>query len=357
MKIAVGLSGGVDSTIAAYLLKKEGHDVIGITMKIWDDSFKSSNKKSACFGPDETIDIEETKKITEFLGIPFHIIDLSKEYVNNIISYFKDEYISGKTPNPCIKCNQIIKFYYLLEKAKEAGITFDYFATGHYANIEFHNIKNRYILKKGIDETKDQSYFLALLKQDQLSKIKFPLGSYKKQEIKKISKNIGLKLHEKKESQDFYSGDYTELLDNIPDIGDIINKDGEILGKHKGICFYTIGQRKGLGISYKEPLYVIKIDSKSNKIIVGTEKELYKNELIVKNLNWISINGLDRELKVKARIRYLHKEDDAVLIPCEENKVKVKFEKSQRAIAPGQFAVFYENDIVIGGGFIDEVIN
>lgn len=357
MRVAVGLSGGVDSTIAAYLLKKEGHDVIGITMKIWDDSFKSSNKKSACFGPDEIIGIEETKIITEFLGIPFHIIDLSKEYINNIIGYFKDEYISGKTPNPCIKCNQMIKFYYLLEKAKEAGIKFDYFATGHYANVEFNDIKNRYILKKGIDETKDQSYFLALLKQDQLSKIRFPLGTYKKKEIKKISKKIGLKLHEKKESQDFYSGDYTELLDNIPDIGDIINKDGEILGKHKGICFYTIGQRKGLGISYKEPLYVIKIDSKNNKIIVGTEKELYKNELIVKNLNWISINKLDRELKVKARIRYMHKEDDAVLTPCEENKIKVKFEKPQRAIAPGQFAVFYEKDIVIGGGFIDEVIN
>ena len=357
MKFIVGLSGGVDSTITAYLLKKEGHEVIGITMKIWDDSFKSSNKKSACFGPDEIKDIEETKKIAKDLGIPFHIIDLSKEYINNIISYFKSEYISGKTPNPCIKCNQMIKFYYLLEKAKESGITYDYFATGHYAKVEFNNKLHRYILKKGIDKVKDQSYFLALLKQEQLSQIQFPLGDYKKQEIKKISSQIGLKLHEKKESQDFYSGDYIELLGNIPDIGDIVNKDGKVLGRHKGICFYTIGQRKGLGISYKEPLYVTEIDPLNNKIIVGTEQELYKKELIVKDLNWVSINELNKELKVKARIRYMHKEDNAIIIPYERDKVKVKFEKSQRAIAPGQFAVFYDEDIVVGGGFIDKVIN
>lgn len=353
MKIAVGLSGGVDSTVAAYLLKKHGHEVIGLTMKIWDDSYKSSNKKSACFGPDEIESIEETKKITDFLDIPFFVIDLSKEYINNIISYFKNEYIAGKTPNPCIKCNQMIKFYYLLEKARDAGITFDYFATGHYAKVDFDNKLNRYLLKKGIDQDKDQSYFLAMLKQEQLSQLMFPLGDYRKQDIKEVSKKIGLKLHEKKESQDFYSGDYIELLDDIPDAGDIVDKNGNILGKHKGICFYTIGQRKGLGISYKEPLYVIEIDKNKNRIVAGTELELYKDELIVINPNWISINRLDRELRVKARIRYMHKEDDALIIPYNDNKVKVKFDNPQRAIAPGQFAVFYNNDVVVGGGFIE----
>ncbi len=357
MKIAVGLSGGVDSTVAAFLLKNEGHEVIGITMKIWDDSFKSSNKKSACFGPDEVKGIEDTRKITEFLDIPFHVIDLSKEYNNNIIGYFKDEYISGKTPNPCIKCNQMIKFYYLLEKARKAGISFDCFATGHYAKVEFDNSLNRYLLKKGIDQNKDQSYFLAMLKQKQLSQIMFPLGEYKKQKIKEISKRIGLKLHEKKESQDFYSGDYIELLDNIPDAGDIVDKHGKKLGSHKGICYYTIGQRKGLGISYKEPLYVTEIDKNNNRIIAGTELELYKDELTVINPNWISINKLEGQLRVKARIRYMHKEDDAEIIPYEGDNVKVKFDRPQRAIAPGQFVVFYNNDVVIGGGFIDEIIN
>jgi tRNA-specific 2-thiouridylase len=326
-------------------------------MKIWDNSFKSSNKKSACFGPDEIKSIEETKKITKHLDIPFHIIDVSKEYVSNVINYFKDEYISGKTPNPCIKCNQKIKFYYLLEKAKETGLTFDYFATGHYAKIEFNNKLNRYLLKKGIDQTKDQSYFLALLKQDQLSQINFPLGNYTKIEIKALSKKIGFKLHEKRESQDFYSGDYIELIDNIPDAGDIVDKDGNIFGRHKGICFYTIGQRKGLGISYKEPLYVTKIDTLKNKIIVGTESELYKTQLIVKNINWISIKDLSNELRAKVRIRYMHKEDNAIINPYEKDKAIIKFDKPQRAIAPGQFAVFYNSDIVIGGGFIDEVIS
>jgi tRNA-specific 2-thiouridylase len=354
MKIAIGLSGGVDSTIAAYLLKEEGHDLIGLTMKIWDDSFVSSNTKSACFGPDEIEDIEDAQKVCDFLNIPLHVIDLSKEYSSNILKYFKDEYTSGRTPNPCIKCNQMMKFNLLLAKAKEDGVKFDRFATGHYARVIFDESKKKYLLKKGLDPKKDQSYFLGLLKQEQLSQVIFPLGEYKKEDVKKIAQKLNLFVHEKKESQDFYSGDYSELLDELPEIGDIIDKNGKVLGRHKGICNYTIGQRKGLGISYKEPLYVIEIRKFDNSVVVGTEKDLYKSEFTVMNPNWIAIEKPKDSIRTKARIRYLHKEADAVIKYINENTIKITFDEPQRAIAPGQFSVFYDEDTVVGAGIIEE---
>jgi len=354
MKIAVGLSGGVDSTITAHLLKKQGHEVVGITMKIWDGTYTSSNTSSSCFGPDEKEDLEETKRITEKLGIPLYIIDLAKEYNKNIIGYFKEEYLAGRTPNPCIKCNQMMKFNFLLSKAKDQGVDFEKFATGHYANIEYNETTKRYLLKKGLDPKKDQSYFLSLLKQEQLSQVIFPLGSYNKEQVKEIAKEMPyLKVHEKKESQDFYSGEYEELLDKLPDKGNIIDTTGKILGTHKGICFYTIGQRKGLGVSHSEPLYVIQINKFDNTVVVGTEKNLYKDKFTVSNVNWIAIENLTSPIKAKTKIRYMHKEDDAEITPLDNDKVEVRFEKPQRAIAPGQFSVFYDNDTVIGGGIID----
>lgn len=353
MKIAIGLSGGVDSSISAYLLKEQGHELIGLTMKIWDDSFPGKLTGNACFGPDEVQDIEEAKNLSKFLGIPYHVIDLSKEYTKTILKYFKEEYMSGRTPNPCIKCNQQMKFNLLLLKAKEENIQFDKFATGHYANVEFDKNRNRYLLKKGKDPNKDQSYFLGLLKQDQLSQIIFPLGNYTKDQVKNISKNLKLKLHEKKESQDFYSGNYEDLLDKLPDKGKITLTNGTVLGTHKGICFYTVGQRKGLGVSYKEPLYVIEIRKYDNTVIVGTEKELFGENMIVSGMNWISINKIENPITAKVKIRYKHSEANALITPLENNKVKVKFEKPQRAISPGQFAVIYDDDIVIGGGIIE----
>jgi tRNA-uridine 2-sulfurtransferase len=353
MKIAVGLSGGVDSSVACYLLKKEGHEVIGLTMKLWDSAASFAVKKSACFGPDEEDDIEDARELASSLGIPYHVIDLSKEYSDSILGYFKDEYLSGKTPNPCMRCNRSMKFSLLLDKAKESGITFDRFATGHYARVTYDETARRFLLLAGIDSKKDQSYFLGLLSQVQLANVVFPLGSYTKDKVKELAKELGFRSYSKKESQDFYSGEYGELLDKLPPAGEIKNKDGKVLGQHKGICHYTIGQRRGISVSSNVPLYVTGIDSASNTVFVGADEELFRSSLLVSDVNWIGIPGLDSGMRVHAKIRYMHKAQEALISPCENGKVKVEFLEAQRAITPGQYAVFYDADKVLGAGVIE----
>ncbi|MBN1411925.1 MAG: tRNA 2-thiouridine(34) synthase MnmA [Spirochaetales bacterium] len=355
MKIAIGLSGGVDSTVAAYLLKQQGHTVIGITMKIWDNTLSGEHLKSACFGPDEEREIEETREICRFLGIPLHEIDLKSEYGQHILNYFKSEYKAGRTPNPCVRCNQIMKFDFLLKKARELSLEFDKFATGHYANIGKDDTTGRYYIEKGADEKKDQSYFLSMLSQNQLKRIMFPLGKMKKPEVKEISKTIGLTLHEKKESQDFYSGNIIDLLDGESETGDIVDKTGKVLGKHTGYHQYTIGQRKGLGVSHSHPLYVTKIDGEKNRITLGTEEELYKSHMEVSGLNWMAIERPASPVRMKVRIRYLHKESPALITPADGDKVRIDFDSPQKAITPGQFAVFYDDTRVAGGGVIERV--
>ncbi|MBT3261329.1 tRNA 2-thiouridine(34) synthase MnmA [bacterium] len=352
MKIAVGLSGGVDSSTAAAILKKQGHSVIGLTMKVWDISYQGTGVKSACFGPDEKDDIKDAQKIAELLDIPYHVLDLSQEYKANILSYFKAEYLAGRTPNPCVKCNKLIKFGALLDKARNSGIDFNYFATGHYARVE--KQEDRYLLKTAKYDLKDQSYFLVFLSQEQLAQVIFPLGGYQKAEVRNIAAEFNLPTHDKKESQDFYSGDYTELLDSLPPQGDIVNKKGIVLGKHKGICHYTIGQRKGLGISSASPLYVISIDRAQNQIIVGEETELYHNSLIASSLNWISVKKVETPIQIKAKIRYRQEAEPAQIIPLKNDLVRVEFARPQKAITPGQVIAFYQEENVLGGGIIQE---
>ncbi|MCM8818556.1 MAG: tRNA 2-thiouridine(34) synthase MnmA [Candidatus Omnitrophica bacterium] len=355
-KVLVGLSGGIDSSISALFLKRKGYEVIGVFMKIFDEKFKKFFKdKSACYGPEEK-DIEDVKKICKILDIPLYIIDLKNEYHEIVLNYFKKEYLNGKTPNPCIICNRFLKFDILLKKAFLSGINFDFFATGHYAKVEYDNERKRYILKRGIDKEKDQSYFLFLLTQEQLSKIIFPLGDYTKQQVKEIAKKNNIPLLEKEESQDFIKGDRSFIFCSKENKeGYIVDKNGNLLGKHKGIIYYTIGQRKWLGIARGKPLYVIEIKGDENKIVVGDEKDLYKNEIIAENVNFISIEKLEKDIEVEVKIRYKHIPTKAIIKPIDEKKVKVIFEKPQRAPTPGQAVVFYKKDEVIGGGFISLV--
>lgn len=351
-KVIVGMSGGIDSTVAAILLKQQGYFVEGVFMKTWDEKYPGGcSTKSACFGPEEK-EIEEIEKISRTLKITVHIVDARREFRERVLDYFKKEYLSGRTPNPCVICNRFIKFHFLVEKLEKNGIDFDFFATGHYAGVEYDRDQNRYILKKGIDKSKDQSYFLFLLTQKQLSRIMFPLAKYTKQQVKEIAKKHELKIIEKKESQDFISGDRFFLFDEGIRKGEIVDKTGKFLGKHKGIIYYTIGQRKGLGVSAKKPLYVIEIEPEKNRIVVGEEKDLYRKKLLATDVNFVAIEKLEESLKVRTKIRYKHQEAKSEIFAVQNNEVFVVFETPQRAITPGQAAVFYKDDVLIGGGFI-----
>jgi tRNA-specific 2-thiouridylase len=325
-------------------------------MKIWDGVTLPLERKSrACYGPGEEENTEDARKVSQVLGIPFYALDLRQEYKTEVLDYFYHEYLSGRTPNPCLKCNHRVKFGALLRKALDSGIEFDYFATGHYARVEYNKNSHRYLLKKAKDLKKDQSYFLASLSQEQLGRSLFPIGGYTKDEVRNIAREFGLGVENKPESQDFIAAGYYSLIDiDTVQPGLIINKQGDILGKHRGIPFYTIGQRKGLGISGKESSYVTDIDPEKNTITVGSREELFHDELFASRLNWISIEKIEQSLKVKAKIRYIHPEEEATVTPVDSDKVYVKFEKPQRAITPGQIVVFYQGDVVVGAGTIEK---
>ena len=356
-RIAVGLSGGVDSSVAAALLKDQGFEVIGITMAIFDGSVAiQETGKHACFGPGEQEDIDTAASICKKLTIPFHVIDLKKEYRLHVIDYFKSEYLSGRTPNPCVVCNQKLKFGFLLEKAKSLGIEFDAFATGHYARIV--ESQGRCLLKKAIDPLKDQTYFLYMLTADQLAHTRFPLGNFKKQETIAIARRLGLETADRIESQDFIAGgDYAALF-NDKEIreGDIVDEAGKLLGKHRGIIHYTLGQRQGLGIAADRPLYVLEIDAENNRIVAGGKEQLFSAGLIASDLNLIGLEKLDRSYPIKAKIRLNQKEVAAVAAPHEGGKADIRFAEPQMAVTPGQSVVMYSEDIVLGGGIIEKAI-
>lgn len=346
-KVLVGISGGVDSSVSALLLKQQGYEVIGATLLLTDNK-KANNKM-----------IEDSKKVCEELQINHIILDYTKEFKKEVIDNFIDEYINGRTPNPCVKCNKEIKIKYLFEKAEELNI--EYIATGHYAQKEYDETNNRYLLKMSCSEKKDQVYFLYNLTQQELKKIIFPLGQFKdKEEIREIARKNNLGVASKSDSQDICfipDGDYKEFLKNTYAIeymkqGNIVDIKGNILGKHNGIINYTVGQRKGLGLSMPNPVFVLKLDKEKNEVVVGEEENLYSNELIATDCNFIMIDSLDKEMKVKVKTRYASKLTDATIMPYNNGEVKVVFDLPQKSIAKGQSVVFYEENYIVGGGII-----
>jgi tRNA-specific 2-thiouridylase len=352
-KVAVGLSGGVDSSVAAALLQKQGYTVCGITMEIYDDALGfDESARHACYGPGEREDVESAAAICQKLEIPFHTIDLRQEYQNHVIQYFRNEYLEGKTPNPCVVCNQKLKFGFLLVKTRQAGLEFDYFATGHYARIE--NVSNRFLLKRAADSAKDQTYFLYGLTQQQLARTLLPLGAYTKQQVRDIADALGLQTADRDESQDFIDGgDYSILFDQKEiKAGDIVDEAGRVLGKHRGIIHYTVGQRRGLGIAARQPLYVHRIDAAHNRIIVSNQENRSRG-LMATDLNLIGVDRIEQPLdNVQVKIRLRHKAADATVYPAEGHKTKILFKTPQMSVTPGQSAVIYKGDTVLGGGII-----
>ncbi|MFW6036053.1 MAG: tRNA 2-thiouridine(34) synthase MnmA [Halothermotrichaceae bacterium] len=348
-KVMVAMSGGVDSSVTAALLHKEGYELIGGTMEVIEGE-KSSVSKGA---------VKDSRKIANYLGITHYSFDLKEEFKKAVINNFFQEYAKGRTPNPCLICNEKIKFGILLEKAMELGA--DYIATGHYARI-IHNSKGRHILKKAEDKIKDQTYMLYNLNQYQLEHTLMPLGRYTKREVRETAKKLGFSIHNKEESQDICfiaDNDYTKYLNNKnPELfrsGYIYDLEGNKLGRHNGLHNYTIGQRKGLGIAAGYPLYVIKLDRENNAVIVGVDEQVYSKGLVADSLNWVRISSLEDDLNVKAKIRYNSKEEDAVIYPTDnKNEVNVVFKEKQRAVTPGQSVVFYDGDTVVGGGIIKQ---
>ncbi len=345
------MSGGLDSSVAAVLLVQKGYRVTGVTMKTWGGGDMPDGERHGCYGPGQEDDIADAAKVAAKLEIDYRVIDLSAEFKTEVLDYFCREYTCGRTPSPCLVCNSRIKFGRLLDAAVESGVEFDYFATGHYARCERDQNTGRYLLKKGKDLRKDQSYFLAFLKQEQLARIIFPLGGHTKQEVRSIASELGLEVRDKPESQDFIGFDYHAILGEMPP-GQITDEGGKHLGTHRGLGFYTVGQRKGLELS-GGPYYVTRIDAETNTVIVGSKEDLLESELMASRLNWIAIESPAAPIKVTAKIRYQHAGAAAEVAPCEGDRVKVRFASSQSAIAPGQAIVFYDGPTVVGGGIIE----
>ena len=357
MRVVVAMSGGVDSSVAAAIIKREGYQVIGVTMQIWPSNKRADevDRFGGCCGIDN---IDDARRVAYKLGIPHYVVNFRDIFTQTVIADFCQEYSLGRTPNPCIKCNQYIKFDALLEKTRELGA--DFVATGHYARVESDTARGRYLLKQGIDRGKDQTYVLYPLTQEQLAHTLLPLGDFTKARVREIARELELPVAAKPESQEICfipDNNYRKFLeDYIPQAvksGPILDRQGDTLGKHRGIPFYTVGQRQGLGISAKEPLYVIAIESERNAIMVGSKKEVYANELLASGLNWITITQLKQPIEVKAKIRYQHEAAEAVITPLNEDRVQVRFKEPQMAITPGQAIVFYDGDLVIGGGTIE----
>ncbi|HNW39189.1 MAG TPA: tRNA 2-thiouridine(34) synthase MnmA [Candidatus Omnitrophota bacterium] len=352
-RVAVAMSGGVDSSVAAALLKEQGYEVIGLTMCF--NLAEKNGRKPACCG---LTGIEDARYVCQKLGIRHYILNLHKEFSSQVIQNFYQEYSTGHTPNPCVRCNQFIKFGSLLKKVVNLGIPL--LATGHYARIV--KSPQGYLLKKAKDLKKDQSYFLYRLNQAQLKRVIFPLGNFTKPEVRQLARNFALKLAEKQDSQeicflpDGKYGDFIKTGKQYPvQPGKFVDKNGNVLGQHQGIAFYTIGQRHGIGVAAGYPVYVTRINAKNNQVILGARPEAYKSEFIMNAVHFLG-EIPKKKIEIKVRIRYNHQEARATVYPG-KSKMRVVFKQPQFAITPGQSAVFYNQDLCLGGGIIQKVID
>jgi tRNA-specific 2-thiouridylase len=366
-RVVCGMSGGVDSSATAALLLEQGYEVIGITLKLWPQDCVNRAEDKCC-GPQAVTD---ARSVCDKLDIPYYLIDEAAEFQKHVIQYFADEYKAGRTPNPCVMCNQNLKFGRLIDRADQLGA--DFIATGHFARVErpspgFATLSHpmgegrgegRYLLKRGRDAKKDQSYFLFSLRQDQLARAIFPLGEKTKSDTREVARHCNLKTADKEESMEICfvpDNNYGGFLRSANLVqktrGDIVDLHGHVLGQHDGIAFYTIGQRKGLGITTSKPVYVVELDAENNRVVVGDDSALDRDEFTADRCNWHPFDKLAEPIEVTAKIRYNHPGTPATVTPMEQGKVKVKLHTPQRAITPGQAAVFYQDDLVVGGGWI-----
>lgn len=353
-KVVVGMSGGVDSSVAAYLLKEQGYDVIGVTMQIWqeEDSFQVSQEGGCC----GLSAVDDARRVAQTIGIPYYVMNFRSEFQKSVIDYFVSEYERARTPNPCNACNRHVKWEALLHRAREIGA--DYIATGHYARIE-QLANGRYAIRNSVTAAKDQTYALYNLTQDQLLHTLMPVGDYEKSEIRSIAEKAGLIVAHKSDSQDIcfipdhdYAGFIERETGRHPVPGNFVNEQGIVLGQHKGLIHYTIGQRKGLGITADAPLFVKELRPETNEVVLCKSEGLFSHSCIIEDMNYMAIDGLSEPRQAIGKVRYAHKGANCTLEPLENGLVRATFDEAQRAMTPGQAAVFYEDDHVLCGGTI-----
>lgn len=354
--VMLGMSGGVDSSVAAAVLKEQGYDVVGVTMQIWPDM--QEERKQTEGGCCSLSAVDDARRVAHRLGIKYYVLNFKDIFQEKVIDYFTAEYLKGRTPNPCIACNRFVKFEALLMKAVSMGM--DYIATGHYARIAYDAPSGRYLLKKSATAQKDQTYALYTMTQDQLSKTLFPIGEFRKEQVRAMARELGLPVASKPDSQEICfveDNDYGRYISENTDAeikpGYFVDTEGNRLGMHRGIIHYTVGQRKGLGISFGKPKFVVAIRPQDNTVVLGDADEVFSSGLTASDLNFISINELMEEMKVTVKIRYSAKEASATIRPLPGKRAEVEFDEPQRAVTPGQAVVFYDGDIVVGGGIID----
>lgn len=353
-KVVVGMSGGVDSSVAAYLLKEKGYDVIGVTMQIWQDEEREQvEDNGGCCGLSA---VDDARRVAQSIGIPYYVMNFKKDFKESVIDYFIDEYKKGRTPNPCIACNRYVKWESLLKRSKEIGA--DFIATGHYARVEKHPETGRFAIRQSVTEKKDQTYALYNLTQEQLGSTLMPVGEYTKDEIRAIAEKIGLYVANKPDSQeicfipdDNYGGFIEKETGRKFRQGNFVDVEGNVLGKHKGIVHYTVGQRKGLGIAFGKPMYVLEIKPETNEVVLANNEDLFQTKLYAKNVNFMALPNFDNK-KLMAKIRYSHKKAPCTVRMIDEDTLECVFDEPQRAITPGQAVVFYDGEYVAGGGTI-----